>query len=62
MYFFFNRTTLEVFVTYPYRCCICAPFVILQTSTWWSSSFQTVCSMSAVMVSMAVLHSKRTNA
>jgi len=29
--------------------------VILQTSTWYSSSFQTVCSMSAVMVSMAIL-------
>ena len=39
----------------PYRCSICAPFVILQTSTRYSSSFQTVCSMSAVMVTKAVL-------
>ena len=35
-------------------CSTCAPFVILQTSTRKSSSFQTVCSMSAVMVSILV--------
>jgi len=53
--FLFNRTTLQSFCYIPYRCSICAPFVILQTSTLQSSSFQTVCSMSAMMVSMAVL-------
>ena len=46
----FNRTTLQVCYI-PYSCSICGPFVILQTSTRQSSSFQTVCSMSAVMVS-----------
>jgi hypothetical protein len=44
--FLFNRT--PSFCDIPYMCSICAPFVILQTSTWKSSSFQTVCSMSAV--------------
>ena len=31
--FLFNRTTLPSFCYIPYRCSICAPFVILQTST-----------------------------
>ena len=53
--FLFNRTTLPSFCDIPYRCSICAPFVILQTSTRKSSSFQTDCCMSAVMVSVAVL-------
>jgi len=38
--FLFNRTTLPSFCYIPYRCSICAPFVILQTSTRKSSSFQ----------------------
>jgi len=31
--FLFNRTTLQSLCYIPYRCSICAPFVILQTST-----------------------------
>ena len=31
--FLFNRKTLTSFCYIPYRCSICAPFVILQTST-----------------------------
>jgi len=34
--FLFNRTTLQVFVTY---CSICAPFVILQGYSKWLSGF-----------------------
>ena len=48
--FLFNWTTLQVFVTY----LICAPFVILQTSTRLSISFQSVCSMSAVIIDYRV--------
>ena len=33
MCFLFNRTTLPSFCYIPYRCSICAPFVVLQTST-----------------------------
>jgi len=68
MYFLFNRTTLPSFCDIPYRCSICAPFVILQTSTRKSSSFQTVCSVSACSLLTAVrrhlskLRSKRRNA
>jgi hypothetical protein len=43
MYFLFNRTTLQFCYT-PYSRSICASFVILQTATRQSSSFQTVCS------------------
>ena len=43
------------FLLLTYRCSIYAQFVTLQTSTRYFSSFQTVCSMSAVMVSMSVL-------
>jgi len=34
IFFLFNRTTLPIFCYIPYSCSICAPFVILQTSTW----------------------------
>ena len=50
-----SKNNTPSFCYTPYRCSVCAPFVILQTSTRSSSSFKTVCSMSAVMVSMAVL-------
>jgi len=33
IFFLFNRTTPQVFCYIPYSCSICAPFVILQTST-----------------------------
>jgi len=58
MYFLFNRTTLQVFVTY----LKCAPFVILQTSTRYSSSFHTKRLLTAVRSHLSKLRSKRRNA
>ena len=55
VFFFYLIEQHSKFFYIPCRCSICAPFVILQTLTRQSSSFQTVRSMSAVMVSMAVL-------
>jgi len=54
MYFLFNITTLPSFCDIPYRCSICEPFAILQTSTWKPSSFQTICSTSACSLLTAV--------
>jgi hypothetical protein len=45
--FFYSIEQHSRFCYMPYRCSICAPFVIPRTSTRQSSSFQTVCSMSA---------------
>jgi len=62
--FLFNKSTLKVFVTY-LTGALYVPFVILRISTRKWSFFETVCSMSAVMVSMVVhrhhskLHSKQ---
>ena len=60
--FLFNRTTLQVFVTYLTGALYAHPFVILQTPTRKSSSFQTVGSMSAVRRHLSKLRSKRRNA
>ena len=56
--FLFNRTTLPSFCYIPYRCSLCAPFVILQTSSaftaamdrtwdqWWSDATRLATSFS----------------
>jgi hypothetical protein len=57
--FLFNRTTSFCYI--PYRCFICAPFVILQTSTRYSSSFHTKRFLTSVRRHLSKLRSKRIN-